>query len=130
HMIALPSLVALGLAIYTASFTLLAISKTTVTIVGIAGCLIALGYSIVYPTTTEWTARHLPVEEGSRSVALIGTCFNCGSIISVQTFGFLLPVCGLRPILLAFSAIMVMVLVAVLLSAVREYAISRPAQSP
>jgi MFS family permease len=67
--------------------------------------LASLGYSIVNPSTAEWAACNLPDTHGGRAVALIGTFFNCGSIISMQVLGFLLPTYGISKLILSFSAV-------------------------
>src|SRR5207248_1301234 len=89
--LAVPALVALGLAAYASGFGVLAASLSISGAVA-AGALLALGYAVIHPTCVEWSSRPYPPAERARPVALINTTFNCGSILAIQATGSILPI--------------------------------------
>jgi MFS family permease len=110
--VSLPGLAAIGLAAYAAAFALLAVVQNGVAAI-VAGCSVALGYSIIHPTTTEWFSRRYPKTESARPVALINTSYHTGSILAVQTIGWLLPVFGWAFVLGILSTITTCVLLVI-----------------
>jgi ACDE family multidrug resistance protein len=109
-----PVLAALGLGALLASFAALLIG-VNVALVALAGTLLAVGYSVIHPTATEWSSLQYPASERARPVAFINTCYHAGAIAAVQITGLLLPIAGWRGVLAMLAMPVGAVLVAVCL---------------
>jgi MFS family permease len=103
-----PSLMALGLFAYATGLGILAVSGTAVP-VAVAGCLNAIGYSVIHPTAVQWSGVRYPASP--RPVALVNTSFNLGSILALSVTGWLLPMFGWRGVLSLLASIVTAVLV-------------------
>ena len=94
RVLAAPTQVALGLGVCALAFgalLLAAVTAAATTAVAAAGCLLALGYGIVYPAAAEWASSLHPPDGRARPVALVTASFHLGSIVVAQATGWMLP---------------------------------------